>query len=485
MLECARRWVYGAVTNLGKPMPQLDDLLDFAAAADTLGVSHATLYRWIRARRVAAFKVGRQWRFRREDLKDALEERSERSDSLLAGLTELVRVVGEEVPSVLAGLPLPERPDAAGSAAARLLLEAAARRGATDVHINPVEGGGLALSLRCGGRLVLAGEADGPAADAVRRGLADLAGGIDELVRRGLGRVGLVVDDRTLTLRVAWLPTVKGPQVVVRIIDPSAYTYDLARVFPDEAVRASVERILDLSHGLVLVGGPTGSGKTTSAFAMLHHLAERGLAVTTIEEPVHVLLDGVVQVDVTPELPRLAALRRVMLGDPDVVFLEADDPDAARAACRAALRGPIVIVQVHAGSAAETVAGFTRLVGAPRLVASCLAAASSQRLVRKLCPECAQTVAAPPVVAELGADAPRRVRVATGCGACSRGYRGRTAIYEFLHVDDALLEAVADGADVDRIAARSDVRPLARGALDLVAAGVTSVEEAQRVVRWG
>jgi excisionase family DNA binding protein len=456
------------------------DLLDFTQALEVLGVSRPTLYRWIHQRKIKAFKAGKQWRFQREDLEAVLEEASPASDRARGDLAAMAEALGMA-------------PVDGAQEAALELIAAAARRKATDVHLNPTEDGGCKVLLREGGALKPAAALGAGAAEALREALREQAGAAG-VAESGQGRMMLELGGDRLEVRLTQINAVVGPQLVLRLINRSQVVQDLDRILPSPVDRAAADRILGLAYGLVLVSGPTGSGKTSTAYGLLHALTRRRLAVYSLEDPVDMLVggsgEGVIQVPAAGGSRSYAqALRLVMQGDPDVIFLaEVPDQETARLACKVANAGHLVLVQVHANSASQAVSDFVQLAGDPRLVASSLAAASNQRLLRKVCPECrAEEPVGRELLAGLGLPAKADVAAprAVGCERCVLGYRGRAAIYEFLFSSEALLDAVARGggeAEVRSAALEGGMRSLQRAALDLLAEGRTTMEEIRRVL---
>jgi len=456
---------------------ETSELLDFNEAMAILGVSRPTLYRWLHQHRVRAYKVGKQWRFQREDLDAVLQESSADSDRDRSDLEALAKSL--DVPLASGDL---------GRAASEALIAAAVDRGATDIHLDPTEDGGCRVRLREEGLLSTAGLLGPGAARALREALALWAGGPSS-ARSWLGRITLSMDDRRVEVRVNQLPTVLGDQLTLKVLDRKRVSVGLDRIFQSPADRALADRLMGTAYGLVLVSGPTGSGKTTTAYAMLQALAARDLAVYSLEEPVEMLLTGdgeagVTQVQVEPDegLSYPAALRRVMHGDPDVVFL-ADVPDreTARAACKAATTGHLVLVQLEASSAADAVDVFTREAGDARLVGSCFAGVINQRLLRRVCPDCHGAVkVSAAALAKVGLVAEEDVAAAqaVGCERCVGGYRGRLPIYEFLLPDDAVLDRVSQG-DIAALATSPSLRD---AALERLKGGEITVEEVRRVL---
>jgi general secretion pathway protein E len=290
------------------------------------------------------------------------------------------------------------------------------------------------------------------------------------------------------------MPTTFGDKVVVRILDPEVLVRDLSELgfLPDE--RDAFERWLLRPHGLIVVTGPTGSGKTTTLYSALQALASPETNVVTIEDPIEMVHEGFNQIAANPKTGTgfAEALRHVLRQDPDVIMVgEVRDGETATQAVQAALTGHMVLTTLHTN---DTVGAIARLrdLGVPSfLVAATLTGVVSQRLVRQVCPSCAMDV---PLTADevdgLGVPHPEDfagqllARRGEGCPKCRQtGFYGRTGIFEVLPVNARLRHLVAEDATpevLSRTARQDGLRALREHAVRKVAAGVTSYEEAMR-----
>jgi type II secretory ATPase GspE/PulE/Tfp pilus assembly ATPase PilB-like protein len=382
------------------------------------------------------------------------------------------------------------------------LLRDALRLGASDVHLEPAADG-VRVRFRLDGVL----QDVQRVAPALRAGVVSrvkVLAGLDVAERRrpqdGRARVRVGAEHgaaREVDLRVATLPALHGESVVLRVLDHGGGARDLAALGMPDAVRAGLERLLQRTTGLVLVTGPTGSGKTTTLYAALARVSAPGVKVVTVEDPVEYRVPGVVQVPVQPRagLTFAAALRAILRHDPDVVLVgEMRDRETAETAVQAALTGHLVFSTLHTTDAAGGVARLADMGVERYLIAATVQGILAQRLVRLLCEACAAD-GAPDAAAldTLGAmagdpadaGAPARWRRAVGCPACAgSGYRGRTGIYELLALTEGMRAAVAAGAPLGELrtrARREGLVPLAGDGLRLARAGRTTVDEVLRV----
>jgi type II secretory ATPase GspE/PulE/Tfp pilus assembly ATPase PilB-like protein len=271
----------------------------------------------------------------------------------------------------------------------------------------------------------------------------------------------------------------------MRLLDPGDRRPSLAMLGLGGALGAELELALDREHGLFLVTGPTGSGKTTTLYAVLESRDRVGRNILTLEDPVESRLAGVTQVQVQPRagLTFAAALRSVLRQDPDVIMVgEMRDGETAETGLAAALTGHLVLSTLHTIDAPGAVSRLVEM-GAPRyLVAGGLVGVLAQRLVRRLCPDCRTVVpAGQHDLARLGLPTPIHLPRAVGCDRCGgTGYRGRVGIFELLRVDAAVRELILEGAPTDAIreaAAAAGMIPLPLDAWSRVEAGLTTLEE--------
>jgi general secretion pathway protein E len=293
-------------------------------------------------------------------------------------------------------------------------------------------------------------------------------------------------------VRVSTIPTAHGERVVLRLLDRQAARLDLATLGMDAATLARLDRLIRAPHGIVLVTGPTGSGKTTTLYAALRRLDARSLNIMTVEDPVEYDLDGISQTPVHGriEMSFARALRGILRQDPDVVMVgEIRDLETAQVAVQAGLTGHLVFSTLHTQDSTSAVTRLVDMGVEPFLLASGLTGVVAQRLVRCLCTECRREIAlSPQQAAEAGLPAgTSRVWRAGGCNACGgTGYRGRTGLYELMPMDDALRARIHDRAPEARLreqAVASGMVTLREDGVRRVLAGDTSLEELLRVSR--
>lgn len=308
------------------------------------------------------------------------------------------------------------------------------------------------------------------------------------------GRIAMRVEDKALDLRVATLPTPSGEGIVLRILDAEVAFHPLHEIGMAPADITRLERMLHRPHGAVLVSGPTGSGKSTTLYALLNEINDPSRKIITVEDPVEYRMDGVTQIAVNNKvgLDFANGLRTILRADPDVVLVgEVRDPETAEIAVRAALTGHLVLTSIHTNDAPSALTRLNDMGVPPYITSSALLGAVAQRLVRVLCPHCKQRVKVP--VERLVAagftesEIPKlRLFAAQGCSECSQtGYRGRSGVFEVMEFDErlsALFISNAAAEELRRVAVEQGMRTLHRDALDKVAAGITSLDEIERVV---
>jgi type IV pilus assembly protein PilB len=311
------------------------------------------------------------------------------------------------------------------------------------------------------------------------------------------GRITITAGKREIDLRVATLPTVHGEKVVMRVLDKTNASLDLAELGFLPAVKARYEKAFRKPYGTILVTGPTGSGKSTTLYATLNALNSTERNLITVEDPVEYQLPGINQVQVNPKagLTFANTLRSILRSDPDVILVgEVRDRETAVIAIEAALTGHLVLTTLHTNDAAGTPMRLIEMGVEPFLVGSAIDCVVAQRLARQLCDNCSESYE--PSEEELAASGwepgdapvggPARFRRAVGCQACSRtGYRGRMALHELLPITEEIERAVIAGLSVDQIArlgVEQGMVPLRHDGLRKAALGLTSLEEVLRVV---
>ena len=370
------------------------------------------------------------------------------------------------------------------------IIADAARQGVSDIHIEPYETG-LVVRMRMDGVLRETLRMPPHVAPVVVSRIKVMAR-LDIAERRlpQDGRIGLTLGGKLIDVRVSTLPSRAGERVVLRILDKENAGIDLEMLGMSEKVDALLRAALAEPNGIVLVTGPTGSGKTTTLYAGLKLLNDGSRNILTVEDPVEYAVDGVGQTQINPQvgLNFATGLRAILRQDPDVVMVgEIRDRETADIAVQAALTGHLVLSTVHTNDAIGAITRLRDMKVEAFLIASTLRAVLAQRLVRRLCQQCRQPVEASGSLASLlGIKAGQIVYEPKGCPACSgSGYKGRIGLFEAARVDDEIRRLINQGADEAAIAAYAFKTndTLTEAARALVRDGVTSPEEAVRVSR--
>lgn len=370
----------------------------------------------------------------------------------------------------------------------RLIADAVDAR-ASDIHLEPAEDR-LAVRYRIDGVLV-----EQPALPPqMRAGLVSRIKVMAELniAERRLpqdGRLRVAVRGHEIDLRVAIAPSIHGQTVVMRILDKSGMALDFAALGFAPELAERMETMLARPHGIMLVTGPTGSGKTTTLYAALATINSGTRKILTVEDPIEYRLPGIVQTQVNPAigLDFAAALRSFLRQDPDVMMVgEIRDLETAQIAIQAALTGHGLLSTLHTNTAAGAITRLLDMQVEPFLLASTLNAVVAQRLVRRLCPHCkVPHVPGPGQRAALRCDDSATFWRGAGCGECGHtGFKGRIALVEFLEVDEAVAQLILDRADAREIARRAGAKQLYTMMQDGLAkakAGLTTVDEVLRV----
>ena len=449
----------------------------------------------LEAQRLSSERLRLEW-LESEAFERKLREQHERSSheamSLVEGLNE-----ESDLLSVAEALAEPQdllesEDDAPIIRLINALLTEAVRENASDIHIEPYETR-LAVRMRVDG--VLREILNPPLALApliVSRVKVMARLDIAEKRLPQDGRISLRVAGRPVDVRVSTLPSGQGERVVLRLLDKQAGRLELRHLGMAPQQYELMERIIARPHGVVLVTGPTGSGKTTTLYAALMRLNDRSRNILTVEDPIEYYLDGIGQTQINTRVDMTFArgLRAILRQDPDVVMVgEIRDLDTVQIAVQASLTGHLVFSTLHTNSAIGAMTRLRDMGVEPFLLASTLNGILAQRLVRVLCPECRRAESATAQeCALMGVDpvAPPMLYHAQGCPACNHlGYRGRTGIYELIEVDDALRQLIHEGAGERRLTehVRQQTPGIRADGLRRVRDGTTTLEEVLRVTR--
>ena len=384
--------------------------------------------------------------------------------------------------------------DAPGVKLANMILEQAVKQRASDVHLEPREDD-LRVRYRIDGIMrdvmVVPRHLRGDVNSRIKI-MANLD--ITERRRPQDGRLQLRLDDLTVDVRISTLPTVYGEKIVARILHRTHNVLELEDFGFAAQNFQRIQAMLRQSQGLILVTGPTGSGKTTTLYSFLNQLNSPEKNIITVEDPVEYRLEGINQVQVNPrvDLTFATGLRTVLRQDPDIIMVgEIRDRETADIAVRSALTGHLVLSTLHTNSAVASVVRLLNMGIEPYLISSTVIGVIAQRLVRTICPECKKSVPLDNPVAvrfiqSLGIEPPEYVYQGTGCPLCNdTGYRGRTVIEEVMLFTKDIRRAIDDGAhesELLEIAIRGGMETLPVNAVDKLVRGVTTTEELLRTV---
>jgi type II secretory ATPase GspE/PulE/Tfp pilus assembly ATPase PilB-like protein/ActR/RegA family two-component response regulator len=373
------------------------------------------------------------------------------------------------------------------------ILQEAVRERASDVHIEPAGTGGI-VRLRVDG--VLRTQMQLPAAAFVRvisriKVLGKL--NIADRMRPQDGRARVRIENHSYDLRISTVPVREREKVVIRILDPEGSPM-LDKLGLSEYELARIRQLIGFREGVVIVTGPTGSGKTTTMYGALRQLATGAINIMTVEDPVEYELQGItqIQVETKRDVTFASSLRAILRQDPDVVFVgEIRDSETAEIAVQASMTGHLVLATLHTNDAVGTIPRLIDLGLSPVSIAASFRGVVAQRLIRRACPYCRETIGPNDELnkheKELAARYGVRPRVrAVGCKQCgSTGYRGRMALAEVLVATPTFLDAVAHASVpsvLQQVAVAGGMRPIREVALDAVRAAETTIDEVERVV---
>ena len=304
------------------------------------------------------------------------------------------------------------------------------------------------------------------------------------------GRVESKYAGREIDMRISTLPTVYGEKTVIRLLDRSNFMFSKESLGFNQKDLSTINKVMSQPYGMILVTGPTGSGKTTTLYALLQELNQIEKNIITIEDPVEYKLKGINQVQVNAKagLTFASGLRSVLRQDPDIVMVgEIRDGETAEIAVRAAITGHLVLSTLHTNDSPSTVARLIDMGIEPYLVSSAVIGVISQRLIKLLCPKCKQAYEADYSVKKiLGINEEEKLILykAVGCSSCNSGYKGRTAVHELMPISEDVRRLIDKGANIDELrkkATEEGMTALLQSAAALAIKGDTSYDEVLRV----
>ncbi len=370
------------------------------------------------------------------------------------------------------------------------LLSQSVKEHASDIHFEPFENN-LAVRFRIDGVLYEKIKPPKKLQASITSRIKIMAGlNIAEKRLPQDGRIRIKLAGRDIDIRVAAVPTVYGERITMRLLDRSSILLDLRDLGFDQQTYDSMESLIHKTYGIVLVTGPTGSGKTTTLYACLNRINSPDLNILTIEDPVEYQLEGVSQVQVNPKIDLTFSngLRSFLRHDPDIIMVgEIRDRDTAEVAIQASLTGHLVLSTVHTNDAPGAITRLVDMGVEPFLIASSLIGVLAQRLVRTICNDCKQPYTpTEAMLREIGVQIENLSQLPTlyrgkGCPKCvNTGYRGRSGIHEFLPIDDDVRQGIlakVDSATLKKIPMAKGMRNLREDGVRKVLAGITTIEE--------
>lgn len=372
------------------------------------------------------------------------------------------------------------------------LLQRAYHTGASDIHIEPFEENTV-VRMRIDGVIIhyvtLQKSLHSPLIARIK-----ILGDMDIAERRipQDGHMRLNIDSNMVNMRISVIPTVFGEKAVIRLLAGNTKIDHLKTFGMQTEDYDKLQKMLKSPHGIVYMTGPTGSGKTTTLYMILEELRERQVNISTIEDPVEKNLPGINQSQVNNQAGMTfeSGLRALLRQDPDIIMVgETRDSETASISVRAAITGHLVLSTLHTNDAVSSIVRLEDMGLEPYIVANSLLGIVAQRLMRKLCPDCAAEADTDEATREyLGRDI-KKIRVAKGCAYCNHtGYRGRIAIHEVLYIDKELREMISAGAGVDTmkeyVKKTQGMNTLKESGARLVAEGVTTMEELYKIAYY-
>lgn len=371
------------------------------------------------------------------------------------------------------------------------MIEKAARQRASDIHIEPLEKK-VRVRYRIDGALYEKGRYDVRILPAMVARVK-IIGGMDISEKRKPqdGRITQIVDRTEYDIRVSILPTVYGEKIVMRLASKNALNREKSQLGLKPAEMQQFDHILKNPHGILLVTGPTGSGKSTTLYTALSELNTEDVNIITVEDPVEANIDGINQVQVNPKanLTFASALRSILRQDPDIIMIgEIRDQETAGIAVQASITGHLVVSTLHTNSSASTITRLADMGVEPYLIADSVVGVIAQRLVRRLCPNCKKPHIATEEERELlgvKSEEPVQIYEPCGCPQCDNmGYKGRIGVYEIMEMSQDLKTIISKNGSAEAIkeqAMKNGMHTLRMSAAEYVLSGITSFNEMMKV----
>jgi len=371
------------------------------------------------------------------------------------------------------------------------ILEQSVRHRASDIHIEPYENY-IRVRFRVDGKLQNMFDYETALLNAIVARIKITAGmDIAEKRKPQDGRINIKVDKKAYDIRVSTLPTVYGEKVVMRVNSKEGFTKGKEELglFRDDLIK--FEEILDNPHGIILVTGPTGSGKSTTLYTSLNEINSEDLNIVTVEDPVESQIQGINQVQVNPKagLTFAIALRSILRQDPDVIMIgEIRDGETAEIAVKASITGHLVVSTLHTNDSASSITRLMDMGIEPFLIGASVVGVIAQRLVRRLCPKCRERIAATDEDKKtLGIPENQETYIykRMGCHMCGNtGYQGRIGVYEILKVDHdirKIINARGSADEIRAVALKNGLRTIRGNCIRLVLNGTTTIDEMLRI----
>lgn len=373
----------------------------------------------------------------------------------------------------------------------KTLIEQAVRQRSSDIHIEPMEHQ-IRVRYRIDGALYEKSTYSIHLLPAIVARIK-IIGGMDISEKRKPqdGRITQIVDRQEFDVRVSVLPTVFGEKVVMRLTSKAALTKEKSKLGLSHAELLKFDHILENPHGILLVTGPTGSGKSTTLYTALSELNKEDVNIITVEDPVEANVDGINQVQVNPkaDLTFATALRSILRQDPDIIMIgEIRDSETATIAVQASITGHLVVSTLHTNSAASTITRLEDMGIESYLLADSIIGVIAQRLVRRLCPHCKKKREAEleeKILLQIPENQDLMIYESVGCSKCDEmGYLGRIGVYEIMEVTHALKRVIAQNGNADQIKAvalEEGMSTLRMSASRYVVEGITTIDEMKKV----